>query len=112
MYCSSAMRRFLCFLGVMALAPALAWSQGTYTTSFPLTENPISEGGKWIGGQSAGGNLWGNVQTTPGLAFGVSEPTQYGDPTAILAGSWGQAQSAAAPLRPERQRPIRADLMG
>jgi hypothetical protein len=99
MYSCSGMRRLVSLLGVLALAPALAWSQGTYTTNFPLTENPISEGGKWIGGQSAGGNLWGNAQTTPGLAFGVSEPTQYGDPTAILTGSWGQTQTAAAVVK-------------
>ena len=66
---------------------------GTYTTTFPLTQNPISEGGNWIGGSTAGGNLWGNVQTTPGKAFGVNEPTTYGDPTAILTGSWGPNQT-------------------
>jgi hypothetical protein len=68
----------------------------TYTTTFALTENPISEGGKWINGGAAGGNLWGNVQTTPGLAFGVSEPTQFGDPTAVLTGSWTADQAAQA----------------
>ena len=31
-----------------------------YTTTFALTENPISENGKWISGGAAGGNLWGN----------------------------------------------------
>ena len=67
--------------------PMWAFAQ-TYSTSFPLTENPISESGKWIGGQSADGNLWGNVQTSGGMAYGVSEPTTYGDPTAILTGSW------------------------
>ena len=71
----------------------------TYTTSFPATENPISESGNWIGGQSAGGNLWGNVQTTPGLAFGVSEPTEFGDPTAILTGTWGATQSVSATVK-------------
>ena len=65
----------------------------TYTTTFPATENPISEGGKWVGGSTAGGSLWGNVQTTPGLAFGVSLPTQFGDPTAILTGTWGPNQT-------------------
>src|SRR5882757_10676564 len=75
-----------------------------YSTTFPLTENPISERGSWVGGSSAGvtlaslwakgkfwrgGHLWGNVQTSSGLAYGVSEPTEFGDPTAILAGEWG-----------------------
>jgi len=74
-------------------------SPGTYTTNFPLTENPISEGGNWVGGQSAEGNLWGNIQTTPGLAFGVSEPTQFGDPTAILTGTWSATQSVTATVK-------------
>jgi hypothetical protein len=71
-------------------------SEQTYSTNFPLTENPISENGNWVGGQSAGGNLWGNVQTASGIAFGVSEPTTYGDPTAILTGTWSPTQSATA----------------
>jgi hypothetical protein len=71
----------------------------TYTTAFPLTENPISESGKWMNGGAAGGNLWGSIQTTPGLAFGVSEPTQFGDPTAILTGSWSADQSAQATVK-------------
>jgi len=66
----------------------------SYSTSFPLTENPISEKGKWVGGQSASGNLWGDVQTSGGMAYGVSEPTTYGDPTAILTGSWAADQQA------------------
>ncbi len=72
---------------------------GTYTTNFPLTENPLSESGNWIGGQTAGNNLWGNVQTNGTMAFGVSEPTQYGDPTAILVGSWGSDQTVQATVK-------------
>ena len=74
-------------LGV-AYKPASGGGGGTYSTSFPGTEDPISENGNWVGGQNAGGNLWGNVQKTPGFAFGVSQPTQFGDPTAILTGTW------------------------
>jgi hypothetical protein len=85
-----------------------------YSTTFPLTENPISESGNWIGGSSAGatfaslwargriwrgGRLWGNVQTASGLAYGVSEPTEFGDPTAILTGKWGPAQTATARVK-------------
>ena len=85
-----------------------------YSTAFPLTENPISEGGNWVGGSTAGatfaslwargriwrgGRLWGNVQTAPGLAYGVSEPTDYGDPTAILTGRWGSAQTVTATVK-------------
>ncbi len=79
-----------------------------YRTSFPQIENPISESGVWVGGSSAGasiraggslwsrGRLWGNVQTNHGVAYGVDEPTEFGDPTAILAGSWGPTQSVTA----------------
>jgi hypothetical protein len=85
-----------------------------YSTAFPLTENPISEGGNWVGGSTAGatfaslwargriwrgGRLWGNVQTASGLAYGVSEPTDYGDPTAILTGKWGPAQTVTATVK-------------
>jgi hypothetical protein len=73
----------------------------TYNTSFPATENPICEGSpcNWIGGQTAGGNLWGNVQTTSGFAFGVTQPTTFGDPTAILTGTWGSNQTAQATVK-------------
>jgi hypothetical protein len=79
-----------------------------YSTSFPRIENPLSEGGVWVGGSSAGasiwaggslwsgGRLWGNVQTNHGIAYGVDEPTEFGDPTAILAGTWGASQTVTA----------------
>ena len=83
----------------------------SYSTSFPRTENPISESGNWIGGSHAGasiwkggslwraGRLWGDVQTASGFAYGVSEPTEFGDPTAILSGSWGPTQTVSATVR-------------
>ena len=70
----------------------------SYSTVFPLTENPISENGNWInGGPSPGTGLeWGNVQTQPGMAFGtvLSGAPPYNDSTAVLAGIWGKNQSA------------------
>src|SRR5271157_210901 len=81
--------------------PIWAFAQ-TYSTSFPLSENPISEGGKWVGGQSAGGDLWGDVQTSGGMAYGVSEPTPYGDPTAILTGSWAADQQAQVTVKVDK----------
>jgi hypothetical protein len=84
------MRFFL--IAILAAMNALAASH-SYHTAFPLTENPISEGSQWVGGSSAGGSLWGDVRTTPGKAFGVSEPTAFGDPTAILTGTWGANQT-------------------
>src|SRR5208283_1411681 len=71
----------------------------SYATSFALIENPISERGAWVGGQSAGGNLWGDVRTSGGMAYGVSEPTKFGDPTAILTGSWAANQQAQATVK-------------
>lgn len=67
-----------------------------YTTTFPLTENPISENSRWINGQ-ANGVDWSNVQTTPGFAFGT-EPgiINYDDSTALLTGSWGPDQTVEA----------------
>jgi hypothetical protein len=63
---------------------------GTYTTTFPLTENPISEGGKWINGGSDGLN-WNNFRTTPGAcfaaAFSSSSPPPYNDALATLKSS-------------------------
>jgi chitodextrinase len=72
-------------------------SLNTYSTNFPHTENPISEGGNWINGKAVGLD-WLNVQTTPGHAFGggTSTATPYNDPTAVLTGSWSSNQKAQA----------------
>ena len=83
-------------LGLLAFLPVLAWSQGTYSTNFPLTENPISESGRWINGGSTG-LKWANVRTTPGLAFGTqSGSAGYDDSTAVLSGTWGPNQTVQA----------------
>jgi hypothetical protein len=71
-------------------------SARTCTTKFPLTENPISEGGAWINGK-ANGLDWADVRTTPGLAFGTESGTSgYDDSTALLAGDWGPDQTVEA----------------
>jgi hypothetical protein len=67
----------------------------TYTTAFPLTENPISEGGNWINGQ-ANGLDWHDMSTTPGLAIGHQSGSSYTDGTALLTGSWGPTQTVEA----------------
>jgi hypothetical protein len=79
----------------------------TYNTNFPATEKFICEGNpcNWAGGRTAGGNLWGNVQTMPGFAFGVSEPTQYGDPTAVLTGSWSNIQTVQGTVKVASAQP-------
>jgi hypothetical protein len=89
-------------LGLVALFPVSAWSQGTYTSNFPLAENTISESGKWINGGVTGLD-WTNIRTTPGLAFGTQSGTaggnaRYADSTAVLAGTWGPNQTAEATI--------------
>jgi len=64
----------------------------TYTTSFPLKEGTISEGGRWIDAKSVGLD-WGNVSTTPGLAVGHAGPKRFADSAALLGGTWGPNQS-------------------
>ena len=74
-----------------------------YTTSFPLTENPISEGATWTNGGAVGLD-WSNVRTTPGLAFGTqSGATNYNDSIAVLKGAWTADQSATATVRTVNQ---------
>jgi hypothetical protein len=77
---------------VNAAAPTVAQVH-TYTTKFPLTESPISEGGRWIGGKTVGLD-WGDISTTPGLAIGKAGPKHFADATALLKGTWGPTQSA------------------
>ena len=68
----------------------------TYSTNFPLTENPISENGNWINGKDVGLD-WANVSTTPGLAIGSESGSNgYDDSTALLTGSWAADQTVQA----------------
>ncbi len=72
---------------------------GTYTTSFPATENPIAEGGHWINGKATGVD-WANVRTTNGMAVGTQTGSNgYDDSTAILTGIWGSNQTAQATVK-------------
>jgi hypothetical protein len=75
---------------------------GSYSTTFPLTENPISEGGSWTNGGATGLD-WANVQTTPGLSFGTGPVNAgtylYADPTAVLKGVWAQDQQVQATVK-------------
>jgi hypothetical protein len=74
-------------------ATATTGTHRTYTTAFPLTENPISERGNWITGKAVGLD-WADIATTPGRAFGVESGSNgYADSTAVLAGSWGPDQT-------------------
>jgi hypothetical protein len=78
-------------------SPPPQGTPATDSTNFPLTENPISESGKWINGQSVGLD-WKDVQTTPGFSFGTQTGAAgtFDDSTAVLTGTWDSDQSAQA----------------
>ena len=87
------------FVLTLAVFSAVADAQAnTYTTNFPLTQNPISESGHWTNGGAAS-SQWGNIQTNGTMAYGVTEPTTYGDPTASLTGTWGTNQTLTATVK-------------
>lgn len=54
----------------------------SYSTKFPLSENPISEGGVWTNV----GVDWTFVKTTPGFARGTNLGNSYDDSYAHLSG--------------------------
>ena len=65
-------------------------------TTFSLTENPISEGGKWINGKAVGLD-WRNVQTVPGKVYAsesVEANNRYSDPIAVLNSAFTANQYA------------------
>ena len=69
---------------------------GKYSTTFALTENPISEGGNWVNGKAVGLD-WANVSITPGLAVGNETGPNLSDATAVLQTmNWAPDQKATA----------------
>jgi hypothetical protein len=87
---------FMVFFLELALLGGLEAQETSYTTNFPATENPISEGGRWINGKTIGLD-WKNVRTTPGRAFGTQTASDgYDDSTALLTGTWGSNQTVQA----------------
>lgn len=89
--------------GLVLTSLLLVWtltlaSPGTgrrYATGFPLTEDPISEGGRWIDGGTVGLD-WTNVSTRAGVAIGHQVGASYTDATALVTGSWAPNQEASA----------------
>jgi chitodextrinase len=80
-----------------------ATSGRSYTTNFPASANPVSEGGNWIDGKTNGLD-WQDVRTTPGLAFGTEiGNTGFDDSTAILSGNWGPDQTCQATVHSVNQ---------
>ena len=65
-----------------------------YLTSFPDTEDPLTQNGNWVNGGYTGLD-WNNCQSTPGFAFGTQSGAKIGaDSICILSGSWNATQSA------------------
>lgn len=61
--------------------------RNTYATSFPATENPISEGGIWQNGGVGGTMPFSNVKTVAGLAMAddyIYTGQDYEDSSAII----------------------------
>lgn len=54
-------------------APLTPSSGKFFTTNFPLTENPISEGGVWVRGRSEGID-WTDPRTNGTICFGTQTP--------------------------------------
>jgi hypothetical protein len=91
----------------------------SYRTTFPLDEDPISEGGMWING-GTDGIEWVDIMTRKGVVYGTRSRMRvaerrveqgnldaavgvdalpegdYDDPTAVLAGAWGTNQFGKA----------------
>jgi hypothetical protein len=72
---------------------SLPQATDAYVTDFPLTESPISEGGKWLLGKNDGID-WFNISTKAGLAHGDVTVGEYTDPIAVLKGTWSADQGA------------------
>jgi hypothetical protein len=99
----SASRLALLF-AIVALSGANAFAT-TYTTNFPQSEDPISEGGRWIGGKSVG-LAWADFRSVAGLAFGKqlgTTPSKYDDAIALLSGTWGPDQTVEATVKTVNQ---------
>jgi hypothetical protein len=70
----------------------------SYSTTFPATETPISEGGLWTLGKTNGLD-WSNVITTTNKAFGTQSGDKnppFDDSVAVIRGSWGPDQHCRA----------------
>src|SRR5689334_11091689 len=79
-----------------ASCQSLGSPAGGFSTTFPATENPISEGGKWI--NTVGGTWNAPVSTaggTPGHAVGLGS-SGFNDSIAMLTGSFTADQQVTA----------------
>jgi hypothetical protein len=85
----------LCALLAVLLLPSALFAN-QYATNFPLTENPISEGGRWLNGLTNGID-WTDIVTVSGEAYGTNpgSGTGYNDSTAVVTGTWLPNQYAS-----------------
>lgn len=67
----------------------------SYAASFTATENPLSQGGRWVNGFTQGLD-WSDMASASGLAYGVQRAGYYNDPTALLTGPWAPNQKVSA----------------
>jgi len=77
------------------ITPGASERSGSYSSTFPAAENPISESGKWVNGGVVGLD-WANVLTTPDRAVGNETGANFSDATAILQTlNWTPDQKAS-----------------
>jgi len=95
----------VCALAIWASVPVQGQGGRTYTTNFPATENPLSEGGNWRNGQREGID-WKDFRTVPGLAYGtqLGSPPPYDDSTAVVTGTWGPDQTVEMKVKTVNQQ--------
>jgi hypothetical protein len=90
--------------GSPAPAPAPApppASAHSYSTTFPATENPLSENGRWVDGKTTG-LAWSDFRSSSGFVYGTQSGTnagKYDDSIALLTGTWGPNQTVQATVR-------------
>ncbi len=103
------MTSFLFVLMVLGVLSPPVFAQ-VYSTSFSLTENPITEGGgRWLNGEATG-LVWEDVQTASGNAFGTDDDFDgYDDSAAILTGTWGANQAVEATVFCENAAPAASE---
>ena len=81
--------------------PTAAQALSSYVTNFPVTENPLSEQGRWINGGTVGLD-WSNLQTTKTLAWGTQVVEgHHNDSIALMAGTWEPDLTVQAVVRTE-----------
>ncbi len=69
--------------------PTEPTGSATYSTNFPVAENPLSEGGKWVDGKVVGVD-WNNPLSAGGKAYASTvsgTPSRYNDSVAQLSTS-------------------------